>query len=128
MSHKDKLLTKVNNIKHWMIGFHVTKEEHELYHRLTPEQKKLIRAILKTLIYRPDLLNESSYLFKLLTAKAVSPYVCPLCLTPYSSSVALKNHLRYEEHTTKCPICSKQFTSVDATIDHVCKKHNICVS
>ena len=110
-----------------VISFWVSEEELRRYHQLSKEQKRLIRAIVKTLIYRPDLLNESSYLFKLLTAKAVSPFVCPLCLTPFSSSFALKQHLRYEEHTTKCPVCSKQFTSVDATIDHVCKKHGICV-
>jgi hypothetical protein len=43
------------------------------YHSLSAEQKQLIRAVVKTLIHRPDLLNESSYLYKLLTAKAISP-------------------------------------------------------
>nr|WP_231918311.1 C2H2-type zinc finger protein [Saccharolobus solfataricus] len=86
-----------------------------------------MRAIVKTLIYRPDLLDESGYLYKLLTAKAVSPFVCPICLTPFSSSSALKQHIRYEEHGKECQICKKRFTTTDATLDHICKKHNICV-
>ena len=113
--------------KKYGIYIGLSEDELEKYHQMTPEQKRLIKAIVKTLIYNPQLLAEPAYLYKLLAVKAVSPYVCPLCLTPYSSSVALKNHLRYEEHTTKCPICSKQFTSTDAALDHVCKKHGICV-
>jgi uncharacterized Zn-finger protein len=110
------------------LGIHVTLEELERYHSLTSEQKRLIRVIVKTLIYNPQLLNESSYLYKLLTAKAVSPYVCPLCLTPFSSSLSLKQHIRYAEHTKVCLACGKKFKKTDALLDHVCKKHNICVS
>jgi len=110
------------------VGIHVTLEELERYHSLTPEQKRLIRVIVKTLIYNPELLSESSYLYKLLTAKAISPYVCPLCLVPFSSAVSLKQHIRYAEHTTICPVCKKEFAKTDALLDHVCKKHNICVS
>ncbi|ACP44769.1 zinc finger C2H2-type domain protein [Sulfolobus islandicus Y.G.57.14] len=29
----------------------------------------------------------------------IGPYVCPLCLMPFSSSVSLKQHIRYTEHT-----------------------------
>ncbi|AZG03579.1 hypothetical protein [Sulfolobus spindle-shaped virus] len=113
---------------HKTIGIHVSNEELTRYHSLTPEQKQLIRAVVKALIHRPDLLNESPYLFKLLTVKAISPYVCPLCLIPFSSSVSLKQHIRYAEHTTTCPVCGKEFAKTDALLDHVCKKHNICVS
>jgi hypothetical protein len=113
---------------HKGITIHVSLEELERYHSLTPEQKRIIRAIVKTLIYNPQLLNESSYLYKLLTGKAISPYICPLCLMPFSSSVSLKQHIRYAEHTTTCPVCHKEFVKTDALLDHVCKKHNICVS
>jgi 5-methylcytosine-specific restriction endonuclease McrA len=113
---------------HKTLGIHVSLEELRRYHSLTPEQKKLIRVIVKMLIHNPELLNESSYLYKLLTAKAISPYVCPLCLTPFSSSVSLKQHIRYAEHTKVCLACGKEFTSTDSTLDHICKKHNICVS
>ena len=113
---------------HKTIGIHVSNEELTRYHSLTPEQKQLIRAVVKALIHRPDLLNESPYLFKLLTVKAISPYVCPLCLTPFSSSLSLKQHIRYTEHTKVCPVCHKKFKKTDALLDHVCKKHNICVS
>ncbi|WP_016729753.1 C2H2-type zinc finger protein [Saccharolobus islandicus] len=58
----------------------------------------------------------------------IGPYVCPLCLMPFSSSVSLKQHIRYTEHAKTCPICKKEFTNTDSTLDHVCKKHNICVS
>ncbi|PVU74706.1 hypothetical protein DDW13_06390 [Acidianus hospitalis] len=110
------------------LGIHVTLEELKRYHALPTEQKRLIKTVVKTLIYRPDLLNESSYFFKLLSAKAVSPYVCPLCLMPFSSSVSLKQHIRYAEHTKVCPVCRKEFAKTEALLDHVCKKHNICVS
>ncbi len=113
---------------HKTLGIHVSQEELIRYHSLTPEQKRLIRIIVKVLIQNPELLDESSYLYKLLTAKAVSPYVCPLCLVPFSSSVSLKQHIRYAEHTTICPVCKKEFAKTDALLDHVCKKHNICVS
>ncbi len=101
---------------HKGIIIHVTLEELKRYHSLTPEQKRLIRIIVKTLIYKPDLLDESSYLYKLLTAKAVSPYVCPLCLMPFSSSVALKQHIRYTSHPNVCPICKKEFQKTDAYV------------
>ena len=110
------------------LSFTVSEEELQRYHALTTEQKRLIKAVVKLLIYNPQLLDEPEYLYKLLTKKAISPYVCPLCLTPFSSSISLKLHLRYAEHTNECPICHKRFTSVDATLDHVCKKHGICVS
>jgi hypothetical protein len=113
---------------HKTLGIHVSAEELERYHSLTAEQKRLLRIIVKTLIYNPDLLSESSYLYKLLTSKAVSPYVCPLCLMPFSSYFSLKQHIRYTEHTTTCPVCKKEFQKTDALLDHVCKKHNICVS
>ncbi|AZG04107.1 hypothetical protein [Sulfolobus spindle-shaped virus] len=113
---------------HKGITIHVTLEELERYHSLTPEQKRLIRIIVKILIHNPELLNESSYLYKLLTGKAISPYVCPLCLMPFSSSVSLKQHIRYTEHAKTCPVCHKEFAKTDALLDHVCKKHNICVS
>jgi uncharacterized Zn-finger protein len=113
---------------HKGIFIHVTLEELERYHSLTPEQKRLIRVIVKTLIYKPELLSESSYLFKLLAAKTVSRYVCPLCLMPFSSSVSLKQHIRYTSHPKICPVCKKEFAKTDALLDHVCKKHNICVS
>ncbi|AZG03199.1 hypothetical protein [Sulfolobus spindle-shaped virus] len=113
---------------HKTLGIHVTLEELERYHSLTPEQKRIIRAIVKALIHNPQLLDESGYLYKLLTSKAVSPYVCPLCLMPFSSSVSLKQHIRYTEHAKTCPICKKEFRNTDSTLDHVCKKHNICVS
>ncbi|ACP38571.1 hypothetical protein [Sulfolobus spindle-shaped virus] len=113
---------------HKGITIHVTLEELERYHSLTPEQKRIIRAIVKALIHNPQLLDESGYLYKLLTSKAVSPYVCPLCLMPFSSSVSLKQHIRYTEHAKTCPVCGKEFAKTDATLDHVCKKHNICVS
>ncbi|WP_080557568.1 C2H2-type zinc finger protein [Saccharolobus islandicus] len=58
----------------------------------------------------------------------IGPYVCPLCLTPFSSSVSLKQHIRYTEHAKTCPVCGKEFRNTDSTLDHVCKKHNICVS
>ncbi|MQL56433.1 C2H2-type zinc finger protein [Acidianus ambivalens] len=120
--------TKKYLSNHKSIAIHVTLEELRRYHSLTPEQKRLIRAIVKALIYRPDLLAESDYLMKLLQSKAVSPYVCPLCLLPFSSLTALKQHIRYAEHTKVCPICKREFTTTDALLDHVCKKHNICVS
>ena len=120
--------SKTHLSNHKGITIHVSLEELERYHSLTPEQKRIIRAIVKTLIYNPQLLNESSYLYKLLTAKAISPYICPLCLMPFSSSVSLKQHIRYAEHTTTCPVCHKEFAKTDALLDHVCKKHNICVS
>ncbi|AZG03543.1 hypothetical protein [Sulfolobus spindle-shaped virus] len=110
------------------LGIHVSAEELKRYHSLSAEQKRLLRIIVKVLIYNPELLNESSYLYKLLTTKAISPYVCPLCLIPFSSSVSLKQHIRYAEHTTTCPVCGKEFAKTDALLDHVCKKHNICVS
>ncbi|AAQ94384.1 zinc-finger domain protein [Sulfolobus virus Kamchatka 1] len=113
---------------HKTLGIHVTLEELKRYHSLTPEQKRLIRTIVKTLIYRPDLLENAQYLIKLAESKAVSPYVCPLCLMPFSSSVSLKQHIRYKEHAKTCPVCGKKFRNTDSTIDHVCKKHNICVS
>jgi len=113
---------------HKTLGIHVSQEELLRYHSLTPEQKRLIRIIVKVLIQNPELLDESSYLYKLLTAKAISPYVCPLCLVPFSSAVSLKQHIRYAEHTTICPVCKKEFAKTDALLDHVCKKHNICVS
>ncbi len=113
---------------HKTLGIHGSLEELRRYHSLTPEQKRLIRIIVKVLIQNPELLDESSYLYKLLTAKAISPYVCPLCLVPFSSSVSLKQHIRYAEHTTICPVCKKEFAKTDALLDHVCKKHNICVS
>ncbi|ACZ35744.1 unknown [Sulfolobus spindle-shaped virus 6] len=110
------------------IFFHLSKKEYERYKSLPPEQKKLIRAVIKALIYNPDLLSEADYLFKLMQSKTVSPYVCPLCLTPFSSSVSLKQHIRYTEHSKVCPVCGKEFRNTDSTLDHVCKKHNICVS
>ncbi|ACP46020.1 zinc finger C2H2-type domain protein [Sulfolobus islandicus Y.G.57.14] len=113
---------------HKTLGIHVSLEELERYHSLSAEQKQLIRAVVKTLIHHPDLLNESSYFLRFLTSKAISPYVCPLCLTPFSSSVSLKQHIRYAEHTKICPVCHKEFAKTDALLDHVCKKHNICVS
>jgi len=113
---------------HKTLGIHVSQEELRRYHSLSPEQKRLIRIIVKVLIQNPELLDESSYLYKLLTAKAISPYVCPLCLTPFSSAVSVKQHIRYAEHTTICPVCKKEFAKTDALLDHVCKKHNICVS
>ncbi len=73
---------------HKTLGIHVSQEELIRYHSLTPEQKRLIRIIVKVLIQNPELLDESSYLYKLLTAKAVSPYVCPLCLVPFIFSVS----------------------------------------
>jgi superfamily II helicase len=112
---------------HKTLGIHVTLEELKRYHSLTPEQKRTIRVIVKTLIYNPKLLNESLYLLKLLSAKAVSPYVCPLCLTPFSSPVSLKQHIRYAEHTKVCLACGKEFAKTESLLDHVCKKHNICV-
>ena len=113
---------------HKTLGIHVSLEELKRYHSLTPEQKRLIRTVVKMLIHHPDLLNESSYFLRFLTAKAVSPYVCPLCLMPFSSSVSLKQHIRYAEHTKVCLACGKEFAKTDALLDHVCKKHNICVS
>ncbi|WP_409348384.1 C2H2-type zinc finger protein [Saccharolobus islandicus] len=47
---------------------------------------------------------------------------------PLSSSVSLKQHIRYTEHAKTCPVYGKDFAKTDATLDHVCKKHNICVS
>jgi hypothetical protein len=82
-SGKEKYLSN-----HKTLGIHVSLEELKRYHSLSAEQKRLIRIIVKILIYNPQLLNESSYLYKLLTAKAVSNYVCPLCLMPFSSSVS----------------------------------------
>jgi hypothetical protein len=113
---------------HKGIMIHVSLEELERYNALSTEQKRLIRAIVKTLIYNPQLLNESSYFLRFLTSKAISPYVCPLCLTPFSSSLSLKQHIRYAEHTKVCLACGKEFAKTDALLDHVCKKHNICVS
>ncbi|AWR95955.1 C2H2-type zinc finger protein [Acidianus brierleyi] len=130
-------MTDANNVKsgtkkylsnHKGIMIHVSLEELTRYHSLTPEQKRVIRAIVKTLIYRPDLLNETNYLYRLMQSKAVSPYVCPLCLIPFSSSEALKMHIRYSEHTTVCPICRKGFKDTETLLNHLCKKHNICVS
>ncbi len=118
----------IKHSNHKSIAIHVSSEELERYHSLTPEQKRLIKAVVKALIHRPDLLNESPYLFKLLTVKAISPYVCPLCLTPFSSYFSLKQHIRYTEHTKVCPVCHKKFKKTEALLDHVCKKHNICVS
>jgi len=43
-------------------------------------------------------------------------------------SVSLKQHIRYNEHTTTCLVCRKEFANTDSALDHVCKKHNICVS
>ncbi|ACZ35808.1 unknown [Betafusellovirus yellowstonense] len=120
--------TKKYLSNHKGIMIHVSLEELTRYHSLRPEQKRLIRAFVKMLIYYPQLLDESSYLYKLLTVKAVSPYVCPLCLTPFHSFASLKQHIRYAEHTTTCPVCKKQFQKTDTLLDHVCKKHNICVS
>jgi len=109
------------------IMIHVSMKELAVYHSLTPEQKKLLRAFVKTLIYNPELLDESTYLYRLLTVKAVSKYVCPLCLVPFSSAVSLKQHIRYTEHGKTCPVCRKAFANTDSALDHVCKKHNICV-
>jgi len=120
--------TKKYLSNHKGIMIHVSTEELERYHSLTQEQKRLIRAVVKMLIYNPDLLTEPDYLYKLLISKAISPYVCPLCLTPFSSSVSLKLHVRYTEHMTTCPVCRKEFANTDSALDHVCKKHNICVS
>ena len=119
--------SKTHLSNHKGITIHVTLEELKRYHSLMPEQKRLIRVVVKMLIYNPDLLTEPGYLHKLLTAKAISPYVCPLCLMPFSSSVSLKQHVRYAEHMTTCPVCRKEFANTDSTLDHVCKKHNICV-
>jgi hypothetical protein len=82
-SGKEKYLSN-----HKTLGIHVSLEELKRYYSLSAEQKRLIRIIVKILIYNPQLLNESSYLYKLLTAKAVSNYVCPLCLMSFSSSVS----------------------------------------
>ncbi len=119
---------KLHLSNHKSVTIHVSQEELKRYHSLSAEQKRLIRTVVKTLIHRPDLLNESSYLIKLLSAKAVSPHVCPLCLTPFSSFFSLKQHIRYAEHTKVCPVCHKEFRKTEALLDHVCKKHNICVS
>ena len=113
--------------KYQGIFIRLTEEELAVYHSLQPSQKRLIRAVVKMLIYNPDLLTEPGYLYKILTVKAISPYVCPLCLTPFSSSVSLKQHVRYTEHMTTCPVCQKEFANTDSALDHVCKKHNICV-
>ncbi|WP_425357377.1 hypothetical protein [Metallosphaera yellowstonensis] len=48
-------------------------------------------------------------------------------LTFRGSNPSLKRHTRYTEHTTTCPVCRKEFANTDSTLDHVCKKHNICV-
>ncbi|BCU69810.1 C2H2-type zinc finger protein [Stygiolobus caldivivus] len=124
----DKNLQTKKSSKNKTISFHISLEEYEAYKKLSIEQKRLIRAIVKILVKNPQLLEEYNYVYKFLTAKSISPYVCPLCLVPFSSLTALKNHLRYAEHTKVCPICHKEFTSTEATLDHVCKKHNICIS
>ncbi|WP_009990783.1 C2H2-type zinc finger protein [Saccharolobus solfataricus] len=113
---------------HKGITIHVSTEELERYHSLTKEQKQFIRAIVKTLISHPELMTDSLYLYRLLTTKALSRFVCPLCLTPFSSAISLKQHIRYTEHTKTCPVCNKEFANTDSALDHVCKKHNICVS
>jgi uncharacterized Zn-finger protein len=122
-----KVKSKTKKNQTLTLTFHLSKDELAVYHSLEPSQKRLIRAFVKTLIYNPQLLDESSYLYKLLTVKAISPYVCPLCLMPFSSSVSLKQHIRYTEHGKTCPVCQKEFANTDSALDHVCKKHNICV-
>ncbi len=114
--------------KNKIIAIHVSSKELERYHSLPIEQKRIIRIIVKMLISRPELLGESSYFFKFLTSKSISQYVCPLCLTPFSSIKALKQHIRYAEHTKVCPVCRKEFAKTESLLDHVCKKHNVCVS
>jgi hypothetical protein len=111
------------------ITIHVSTEELERYHSLRQDQKRLIRAFVKMMIYYPQLLDvdESSYLYKLLTVKAVSKYICPLCLMPFGSSISLKQHIRYTEHGKTCPVCQREFANTDSALDHICKKHNICV-
>ncbi|WP_346729551.1 hypothetical protein [Acidianus sp. HS-5] len=79
------------------LSFTVSEEEIQKYHALTTEQKRVIKAVVKLLIYNPQLLDKPEYLYNLLTKKAISPYVCPLCLTPFSSSISLEIHLRYAE-------------------------------
>jgi hypothetical protein len=121
-----KSSTRMYLSNHKGIMIHVSEDELELYHSLSKEQKRLLRAVVKALIMNPELLNVE-FLQKFLTAKVLSDYVCPLCLIPFSTMLSLKMHIRYSEHNTKCLLCKKSFQDSEATLDHICKKHNICM-
>ncbi|ARM76381.1 C2H2-type zinc finger protein [Acidianus manzaensis] len=123
-SHVKKHENK-NTPKH--LTFHLSEDEWLRYHQLDRETKQMIRLVVKSIIYNPELVQEAGYIYKLLISKTISPYVCPLCLIPFSSLFALKQHIRYQEHEKECKICGKKFTSTEALLDHICKKHNICV-
>ncbi|MCP6729959.1 MULTISPECIES: C2H2-type zinc finger protein [Metallosphaera] len=112
---------------HKSITIHVDSDELTIYHSLSDEQKRILRLVLKSMIRNPELLSSANYYVKL-ALKSVSEYICPLCFIPFSSRKALILHVRYTSHEPVCPICAKKFNKVDAALDHICKKHNICVS
>ncbi|WP_420807164.1 hypothetical protein [Acidianus manzaensis] len=45
-----------------------------------------------------------------------------------TSRTALINHIRYTNHPLHCMICKKKSSNYNALLDHICKKHNICIS
>ncbi|ACZ35812.1 unknown [Betafusellovirus yellowstonense] len=108
------------------VFFHLSSEEYEIYKNLPEEQKRALRLLIKTLIRNPNLLNDN--LVKYAMLKSINTFTCPICLMPFSSYKGLIEHIRYTTHNLKCRYCGKTFTSQDALLDHICKKHNICVS
>ncbi|QGA87302.1 putative zinc finger protein [Sulfolobus spindle-shaped virus] len=113
---------------HPKISLHVTRKELETYHKLDRDKKRLIRSIVRTLLQHPELLDYADFWQKFFASKIVSEYVCPLCLMPFPTRFSLIQHIRYGEHETECKLCKKKFVNTDALMDHICKKHNICIS
>lgn len=117
--------TDMKKYKKGGIFIHLNSEELEKYEQLPDSKKRLIKTIIKTLILNPDLLSEN--LVKYAVLKNITDYVCPLCLMPFSSHNALMHHFRYTNHEPRCIYCGKSFVDQEALVDHVCKKHNICL-
>ncbi|QGA67423.1 C2H2-type zinc finger protein [Sulfolobus sp. E11-6] len=109
------------------ITFNITEQEHQNYHSLTPEQKKFLRMLVRLILQKPELLNYVETWYNFLLQKVFVDYICPACLAPFPHRRALVMHLRYEEHSTECKMCGRELSSTDGLLDHVCKKHNICV-
>lgn len=105
------------------VFLYLSPVEHTIYHSLPPEKKKLIHAIVKTLLSNPELLDNMQFWQNFILRKAFSPYTCPVCLTPFATYPALIKHIRFFSHPLKCAVCGKTFASTDMLLDHFRKKH-----
>lgn len=122
----ENMLTKIN-MSHGntsrVLGLHLSPEEYAVYHSLPEEKKKLIRAIVKALLANPELLDNVQFWQNFVLRKAFTPYVCPMCLMPFTTYPALIKHIRRTTHPPKCAVCGKSFADVDSLLDHFRKKH-----